>query len=206
MVISIIVFLVFLVVRRLREDPKLLSNHTSFIISLPIIVLKINKYKITFPQTNQYWAKKGFLDSNWLTILFKTKEDEMMELQGPELCQHLRMLKYMSIFFFVIMILNFAYLLPVYITGHPIDGQTVAKFQQITILNIQGITGKIWVSVASIFTNTIGVTVLLFLFASRCMRTFLKNEKGENLTEFDKKRRTILLSGIPKHLDPKEAN
>ena len=65
----------------------------------------------------EQWLGKEFKTMHWMNQLHSFDEETMIRLMGRDLCLYLKFLKYQAVQFFVLFLLSFATLIPLYWSG-----------------------------------------------------------------------------------------
>ena len=111
--------------------------------------------------------------------------------------------------FLALTVINCSSLLPLYLSGDPIqdeENEVPSHFSQFTIANILNNPSKIWVSFALVILNSAIAYFTVFRFRSTSQNFKEKKNNKMKLTNNDIKLHTILIRGIPQELDPKKAS
>lgn len=68
-------------------------------------------------QSPEQWLGRKHKKIHWLHKLHAFDEDTMVRLMGRDLTQYLKFLKYQAVMFFVIFLLSFGLMIPLYWSG-----------------------------------------------------------------------------------------
>jgi hypothetical protein len=116
---------------------------------------------------------------------------------------YLKFQKYACLMFFVLMLINCGFLIPLYYSGQPLEGQHLSSLSELTILNLFGTQNKVWYSFASVFINSVGAYIIIYKFWKGTVELKIKrHEMHVKFTQREISKHTIMIKGIPKSLDP----
>lgn len=109
--------------------------------------------------------------------------------------------------YFILMLVNCGFLIPLYYTGQPLPNQSISPLSELTILNLFGLQNKVWYAFASVFINSAGAYFIIYKFWKGTVELRTKrNESQIKFTQREISKHTILIKGIPKTLNPAKAS
>ena len=82
---------------------------------------------------------------NWFKILYKTSDEDMKIISGTDGALYVMFLRFVSLLFLVLTVVNCIFIIPIYISGDPSPKQLAALYQQnqtyydlykVTVINI----------------------------------------------------------------------
>lgn len=84
---------------------------------------------------------------NWFKILWGLSDEKLIEINGIDYTLYLVFLRYCAIFFGGLTIYNLIFMIPIYVTGsplEPLDGSPAinSTMESITVLNVSANEGK----------------------------------------------------------------
>ena len=140
---------------------------------------------------------------SWWKVIHKLTVTDINKFIGTDFAVVTCYLKMNIWIFSLLFILNGIILLPIYVTGDPIQTyeENTGLFSKITIMNIMGTTYKVWISFAFILLTS-GISIYrLYLFWIETNEYRYTYNSQNYLSNGDIKLHSIIIKGVPRYLD-----
>lgn len=205
-VIVVAALLIFLVYRWFRADMRTLGKLSQILRQVGDKLKNERQEDFQFLRRLGFSSKEQLLQANWLKLVWNLNEEDLQELQGTDLVLYMKFIRYISYLFVVLMIANLTILLPTYLTGTPLPYFHISDFSVLTTVNASGSTIRIWVAFVMVVLNAAAALYAIKSFWQASL--YLKQHRlinTQKLTEKDMALHSVLVRGLPRELDPVEA-